>query len=151
MNAGHDPMIALVDENGTFATHCLADERQWIARHVERRRMKLHELEIDEASAGTRRDRDARATRVHRIRREAIQAADSSGGEHDRSSFERFASTVRVANRQPRRSAGVVEHDVERPRAFKALDRFTSGGRRHERAYELRPGCVAAGAENAAA
>ena len=80
-----------------FAAHGFGDERHRIAPDRERGRMKLYELHVGEQRAGARRHRDAVARRLNRIRRVAVEPADSA-----RRQERRAAATKRDAVRRPR-------------------------------------------------
>ena len=64
--ARHERLAVVVDEPRAFAAQRLGQQIARRARHGERRRMKLHELEVGDARAGEIRERDAVAGRDRR-------------------------------------------------------------------------------------
>ena len=70
-----------VHEPRALAAQRLRQQEPRLPRHVQRRRMKLDELEIGDARAGVVRDRDAVAGRDRRIRRLAEHLPRAAGRE----------------------------------------------------------------------
>ena len=84
MTAFHKSTARLVDEVRALATNCLADERTRRARHIQRRRVKLHELEVGNRSPRSPSHGDSVASSDARIGRLAPKLADAARRQHSR-------------------------------------------------------------------
>src|SRR6516164_7409814 len=81
--ACHESLSCLVDQNGALPAHGLAHQRHRIETNVERCRMELNELHIGEHCTGTGGECQPLSDRTERIGRMPVEAADTTGRNHD--------------------------------------------------------------------
>ena len=141
MTPRHEAHAAIVHQRCPFAAHRFGDELQGILRCVECGRMKLHELHVGEAHAGTMRDREAVAGRHLGVGRVAVGLAASTSREHGRV-CENLHGAARHA--RPGADALALAHDeVERPRELDDANIRTGSDALDQRARHFRAGLVA--------
>ncbi len=113
IRALHERLARVVDEPGAFATKRLGQQEPRLPGHLERRRMKLHELEIAHRRASPIRHGDTVAGRDERIRGLAVDVPGAAGREQH---GPRPRDTRRpvLANHPNARAAAVVDDQVHR-------------------------------------
>ena len=84
MTAFHESTARLVDEVRALATNCLADERAPRARDIQRRRMKLHELEVGDRGPRSPSHGDSVAGGDTRVGRLAPKLTEAARRQHSR-------------------------------------------------------------------
>ena len=94
--ARHERLTSLVDQARPFTAQRFGDQEPRRAREVERRRMKLDELEIRDARAGVVRERDPVAGRDRGVRRLAKHLTGTAGRQQCRARVHLAARAARV-------------------------------------------------------
>ncbi len=82
IDAGHEALASVIDEDGALAAHRLTDKRQRPAGKIEAGRMKLHELHVGKARACPCRQRKSLAEIAHGIGGGVIEPADAACRQH---------------------------------------------------------------------
>ncbi len=107
--ARHEPLAVAVDEEAALAAAALRDED---AARVERRRVELHELHVLQRKTGVERHRHAVAVAGVRVRRRAIDATHSAGGENDRLPGDELETAVHEVPADDTDAAPVLDHET---------------------------------------
>ncbi len=102
MHPRHQRVTAAIMQAGTGTAQRLGDQRQAMARHVERGGMELHELQV--AGRGPRRQaqREAGAIGTRWIAGARIQGADAAGSQHHDRRLDPLTATALVAGAHAR-------------------------------------------------
>src|SRR5687768_4427544 len=80
----NESLATVVPNDLTLPTHRFGDEREWVLRRIERGRVELNELHVDQPNACAPGDRVAVTRRDHRVGRVTIDLTAASRREHRR-------------------------------------------------------------------
>ena len=114
----HEAPALRVFQHATLAAHAFGDENSANARRPHHpRRVKLHELHVDQFGAGLIGQRVAVAGVLPAIARDLVSAADAAGREHDRFGPEHLESSALALVAEGAHDASLVV-EQRRDRAF---------------------------------
>ena len=115
----HEALARAVEQNRAFATHRFTYQRQWVLAGGECGRVKLHELHVGHARAGTMRDGETVACRHRRIGREAENLTQSTRRHHHR--FRVHLDRLAIDGRAHADATSAHENQIEHARRLEHL------------------------------
>ena len=144
----HEPLAAGVVEQGPLAAHRLRDQEYRRARQPQRSGVELRELQVHHLRAAGVGKRDAIAGRDVRVRGHAVHLPGTAGGEHDVARLVRGTAAIPAVEHLDTDGAPVVHQHALGQRVLG--DRCVlPAGERGEREFDLHPGRVATGVDDA--
>ena len=94
-HAGHKACPRFIDQCRALATHRFADQGQRMTSGIERRRVELDKLEVNQSGTGPRRNRETLAKRSPGVRGVEEQPADAAGRQHDTAGWQQHRTECR--------------------------------------------------------
>jgi hypothetical protein len=147
-HADHKARPRFVDQCRALATHCFADQRQRMTSGIERRRVELDKLQVNQSGPGPRRNCQTLAKRSPRVRGVEEQPADAAGRQHDTAGGQQHRTECRC--RQHAADHAVNDHQSTYFEIFQQCDRGCLPHRSRKRPHDLSAGAIASGMNNPA-